>query len=224
MENESPNEQSRRITLLWIWIAALFGLVLLSRLLSWLDDATELFPTHDSAGIAIFCVAGVSGLVTAGAAIYLSRGFAVWRRIGITFSFVLLGLLASFMMSFATANIIEGRKDFPPTKTKTYSTLILISRAYQTHGKGRSWSIQTMPLWSNLDITEDDYNFMLAHRPDAETSRNLDEISSRGYFCAQVTMQSAGGALRILHAGSNTLPRGTVIICPLDSSNIFAPR
>lgn len=182
MDQGSQSEQAKAATRLRIWMAALVALVLLSALLRWFDDTTELVPTHNDIALAVFYVAGFSGLAAGGISIYLSRRIVVWRRIGIALSFVLLGLLAGFMIAYRTANIIEGVQDFPPTKTRTYPALLLISRAYATHGKGRSWNIQTTPLWSNLDITEDDYNFMLAHRPDGKDSRNPDEVSSKGNF------------------------------------------
>lgn len=213
-DQASPDKESKAGTRLLIWMAAIVALVFLSRVLNYFDDSTELIPTHNDIALAVFFVAGFSGLAGGAIAIYLSRKIVVWRRIGITLSFVLLGLLAGFMIAYPTANIIEGVQDFPPMKTRTYPALLSISRAYATHGKGRSWNVQTTPLWSNLEITENDYNFMLAHRPDEKDSGNPDEISSKGYFCARVTMQSAGSALRIMHAGGRTLPKGTVIICP----------
>jgi hypothetical protein len=121
------------------------------------------------------------------------------------------------MVTSHTASIVEGFHDFPPDQTRTSSALLLISRAYQTHGKSRSWNIQTTPIWSNLDITEDDYDFMLAHRRVGDDPRDPDEISSRGYFCARVTIQQSANALRIMHAGSHKLPKGSVIICPSSS-------
>ena len=92
--------------------------------------------------------------------------------------------------------------------------LLLISRAYRTEGKGQSWSIQTMPIWSNLNITQVDYDCMLHHRRPEDIGHNTNEISSRGYFCAHVTMQQSGSALRVLNAGSRKLPSGTIVICP----------
>jgi hypothetical protein len=127
-----------------------------------------------------------------------------------------LGFL-SFSMTFLTAaEILEGRIDFPPSNTRTYENeLLLISRAYATHGKGRSWNIQTMPIWSNINITESDYNFMRAHRAPYDHGTNPDEITSNGYFCAKVTIQKAGEAIRVMHAGRWKLPAGTVIRCPV---------
>jgi len=187
MEQTVQNDPAKTINRLWIWMGSLLGLALLSEILGWFNDFTELTPAHDNVDLLLFCITGGVGLISGGIAVVLSKNMVLWRRVGITFSCVLLGLLAGFMTSYNTANLIEGFLDFPPTNTRTYSALARISRAYQTHGKGESWHIQTMPLWSDLDITADDYNFMLAHRPDGDRSRDPDEISSKGYFCAQVT-------------------------------------
>jgi len=109
---------------------------------------------------------------------------------------------------------MEGWLDFPSGKSHTRQVLFVISRAYQTHGKGSSQYIQTMPIWSNLEITREDFAFMRNHRP-GDDGQNADEISSRGYFCAKVTIEQTDKALRILHSGSQKLPQGAVILCPI---------
>lgn len=131
--------------------------------------------------------------------------------------FALMGLMSVFLFLGETANVIEGIIDFPPDKTQSSRELLSISRAYQTHGKGRSWNIQTTPIWSNLDITQDDYKFMLAHRRPGDGGRDADEISSEGYFCARVTIQVSGDAIRVMNAGTHKLPKGTVVICPTNA-------
>ena len=113
------------------------------------------------------------------------------------------------------ASIVEGWVDFPKGKSHTHQALFLISRAYQTHGKGSSQYIQTMPIWSNLEIAREDFTFMRSHRSPDDDGNNPDEISSRGYFCAKVTIEQSDNALRILHSGSQKLPQGTVILCPV---------
>lgn len=201
---------------LWIWGLGIGPviLVLLYLVLGWFDNATELTPDHDNILRACFAIAGLSGLVSGVLCVLKSKGLAGWRRAGLALSLGFLGFLAVFLVSSRTANIVEGLVDFPPSETRTHQTLLLISRAYQTHGKGRSWNIQTTPIWSNLDITEDDYEFMLAHRRVGDNARDPDEIVSKGYFCAYVTVQESGKALRVLHAGSHKLPKGSVFICP----------
>lgn len=199
------------------WFIVLGSVMLLGVVLGWFDNTTELRPGHDGVQLACFAIAGLSAFVAGALGIRASKGITgitVWRRAGLAFGFSLLGFLGVFLVSSRTASIVEGLIDFPPGETKSYEKLLLISRAYQTHGKGRSWNIQTTPIWSNLDITEDDYEFMLTHRRVGDSARDPDEIRSNGYFCVHVTMQESGNALRVLHAGSRTLPKGSVVICP----------
>jgi hypothetical protein len=125
-----------------------------------------------------------------------------------------MGFLGAFSLSSQIANLVEMRIDFPPGKSRTYPALLVIWRAYRTQGKGQSWNIQTAPIWSNLDVTRSDYEFMLAHRGPKDQGRNPDEISSHGFFCARVMVQQSGSAFRVLNAGSQKLPAGTVIVCP----------
>jgi hypothetical protein len=219
MDQASKVEQSKIEKGLWGWFVGFGVLLLLSVAVGWFDNTTELRPSHDGALNACFALAGLSGLICGVATIRMSKRLIVWRRIAHAIAFAILGFILVFLVSVHAVGIIDGLIDFPPGKTKSYTALLLISRAYQTHGKSRSWNIQTTPIWSNLDITEDDYEFMLAHRRPGDPSRNPDEISSKGYFCAQVTIQQSGNALRVMHAGSRKLPKGTVIICPSSSGS-----
>jgi hypothetical protein len=196
------------------WFIGSGILLLLYGAMGWLDNTTQLEPAHNNVDAATFSVAGLAGIVFCGAAISLSKKWILWRRIGFALAFLFLGTLLGFMVTYRAASIVEGLIDFPPANTRSYATLLLISRAYQTHGKGESWDIQTMPIWSNLDITREDYNFMLAHRRPGDDAQTPDEISSKGYFCAQVTVEQSGNALRVMNAGSHKLPKGTVIECP----------
>jgi hypothetical protein len=217
MDQKSEVEQSKMKKDLRNCFIGFGAFLLLFAALDWFDNTTELTPGHDTVLKMCFALAGLGGLIAGIVAIRMSQKLIVWRRIVQTFCFAVLGFLVISMVSIRAADIVEGRIDFPPGRTKSYTALLLISRAYQTHGKGRSWNIQTTPIWSNLDITEDDYQFMLAHRRLGDSSSNPDEISSNGYFCARVTIEQSGNALRIMHAGSHKLPKGTVIICPLRS-------
>lgn len=133
----------------------------------------------------------------------------------------MLGFLAVFLLSSRIATLAENHLDFPAANTRGFSGFLLINRAYRTHGKGQSWNIQTMPIWSNLDITPSDYGFMLKHRRPGDPGRDADEISSRGFFCAHVLMQQSGNAVRVLNAGSRKLPSGTVVICPASSTSLL---
>jgi hypothetical protein len=217
MDQISVGERSKaRKGILGCFIA-IGSLLLLYIVLGMFDNTTELSPDHDGVLLACFAIAGLSGVALGIIGIRESKGIPVWRRAPLALALSLLGFLAVFLASSRTATTVEGLIDFPSGKTRSYTTLLLISRAYQAHGKGRSWNIQTTPIWSNLNITEDDYQFMLAHRRVGDDTRDPDEISSHGFFCAHVTIQQSGNAIRILHAGGQKLPKGSVVICPSKS-------
>jgi hypothetical protein len=188
-------------------------IVLFYFFLGWLDNTTELWPRHDRSIDGCFWLGGIFALGIATVAIRYSKKVAIWRRIGIVFFSSLAAMVFVVIFSLRIVDIVNGWIDFPSNKTQTFHALLRISRAYQTHGKGASRDIQTTPIWSDMNVTASDYAFMLQHRRPGDLSNNPDEISSRGYFCAKVTMQRSGNAFRVLHAGSRTLPSGTVIIC-----------
>jgi hypothetical protein len=204
-----------------IWFGGLSGLFVVSIILGLFDNTTELPSTSTQDGLMSlsWLVAGLAALVSIGMTIWQVTGVSVTRGTLGALCGGAFGFLAVFMTFMSLAGIVSGWIDFPPGKTRTYPALLLISRAYQTHGKGHSWNIQTQPVWSNLDITEDDYSFMLAHRRPGDGGKDPDEISSRGYFCARVTIQQAGEARRVMHAGRQKLPEGSVIICPPTTGN-----
>lgn len=214
MDQVSNAEQHKGNKRLLAWFIGLVALVLLGVALGWFDNTTELTPDHEAVLPGCFVLACLGGLISALVPVRDWKKGAVGSRVAIAFALALMGFIAVFLVSSSAADIVEGSIDFPAGRTTSHQALLLISRAYQTHGKGRSWNIQTMPIWSNLDITEDDYDFMLAHWRPGDNARNPDEISSHGYFCALVTIEQSGDAIRVMNAGSHRLPKGTVILCP----------
>lgn len=209
---------------LWSFaVIAGFGLIL-EPILGWFDDTTELAPRHPTADNVCFVIAGLIALICIGLGVWQTRGMNALRRILLSLLLGFMGFLVTAAATTTTADMIEGAIDFPRARTIAYPALLVISRAYQTHGKGHSSNIQTAPLWSNLEITDDDYDFMRSHRRPGDPGKNPDEISSRGYFCARVTMQRSGGALRVMHAGSHKLPTGTVMLCPPSEATIALAR
>jgi hypothetical protein len=182
--------------------------------IGWFDDTTQLTPTHQNVDQVCLAIAGLCGLLALGAAIYLTRKLSVVQRIVLPLVIMFEAAIGTGLVAIHAASIVEGRLDFPAGRTTTRPVLLMISRAYQTHGKGRSQYIQTMPVWTNLEIAPGDFSFMQNNRRPGDDGRNRDEISSRGYFCATVDLEQSGQALRILHAGSRKLPQGTVIVCP----------
>ena len=144
----------------------------------------------------------------------LRGGVSFFTRVLASFGFLFVGFLCVLFAAVPIMNIIEGTIDFPAAKMRTFQGALLISRAYEMHGKGKSWHIQTKPIWTDINISQQDFRFMQSHRRQDDLSGKSDEIRSDGYFCANVTLQSAGDALRVVHAGRSTLPKGSIGVCP----------
>ena len=186
---------------------------MLGWILEWFDHTTELTPDHSAPLNISFVVAGVLAVVSAAMLFSQSEGRIFGRLVTSLIVAPILAILAVVLSVNEIAILIESHNDFPSAKTRTFQGLLYISRAYQTHGKSRSWNIQTAPIWSNLDITEADYKYMLSHRRPGDKGTDPNEISSAGYFCAKVLFQRSGEALRVLNAGTYKLPMGTVRTC-----------
>lgn len=198
----------------WWWLGVL-GLAMLSVWpLGRFDDATELTPDHTDVLDYCFWLAGAVALLSALVCFFQSSGRLFSRLFLSFFCFALLGGLSSLLVTSTIANIIENRRDFPPGETRTYWTLLPIQRAYRTDSRtGSSWIIQPAPIWSNIDIAHSDYRFMLTRSRSAIGGSEPSSLPSRSYFCARVLMQKSGEALRVLHAGKQALPPGTVGVC-----------
>jgi len=199
------------------------GLLAAYAALAWFDTTTELTPGHEGALNSCFFIAGLAGLAWGALSIRESKGLATWRRVPIVCCLTLVACISISCLSSRSADLVNGYIDFPKAQTRTFAKLLVIWRAYQTHGKSGSWNIQTTPIWSDLDVTQADYDFMLLHRSPMDRGRSPDEIASHGFFCARVTVQQAGNAMRILHAGNEKLPAGTVVVCPSDMGASDAP-
>jgi hypothetical protein len=215
MPQSSEEQQAVNARRIWAFFIGSFSFVLLSMILGLFDTTTELVPAHDKVDQACLAIAGLCSLLAFGTGIYLTKGLTLIQRVMLPLVFMFVTAIGIFLVSGHLSSIIEGWVDFPPGKSHTRQALLLISRAYQTHGKGGSQYIQTMPIWSNLEVTREDFAFMRNHRRPDDDRKNSDEISSRGYFCAKVTIEQSDRALRILHSGSRKLPQGTVILCPV---------
>ncbi len=218
MPNDYERTKINRPTYGWPWLVGPLSLLVLYFILGLFDTSSEITPSHSTVLDSCFVLGGLGALFLACVAIFGRQDMKVWQRVYLATALALLGFLSVFLLSSRVAELIESHVDFPASGTRTYTGFLLISRAYRTHGKGQSWNIQTMPIWSNLDITPSDYDFMLYHRRPGDAGQNPDEISSRGYFCAHVTVQQSGSALRVLNAGSRKLPSGTVVVCPVAGS------
>jgi hypothetical protein len=214
MQHSPEKQQTVSATRIWALFLGSLSLIPLSMILGLFDTSTELLPRHDRIDQVCLAIAGLCGLFACGAGIYLTRKLTIIQRIMLPLGIMFEVAIGIFLVSSHLSSIVEGWRDFPADKSHTRQALLLISRAYQTHGKGGSQYIQTIPIWSDLEISREDFAFMRNHRRPDDGGKNPDNISSRGYFCATVTIEQSDKALRILHSGSQKLPQGTVILCP----------
>ena len=198
----------------WWWLGAL-GLAMLSAwLIGHFDNATELTPDHTDVLEYCFWFAGAVALISAWVGFSQSSGKLLSRLVASLFCFALLGGLSSLLVTSTIANIVENRRDFPSGATQTYWTLLPIQRAYRMDSRtGSSWIIQPAPIWSNIDIAHSDYSLMLNRSKLPSGAAEPSSLPSRSYFCAKVVMERSGEALRVLHAGKQALPAGTVGVC-----------
>lgn len=214
MGNERSIRKMTRPTYGVSWLLIPLALAAVDMLLGFFDTSTQITPDHGNVLNACFAAGGLSALLMSGVALFGIQKMKAWQRACLATALAIVGFLSVFLLSSQIAKLVENHIDFPAGSTKTYPAFLFINRAYRTQGKEQSWNIQTTPIWSNLDITEGDYSFMLSHRRPGDDGHNPNEISSKSYFCAKVTMQQSDNALRILNAGSHQLPAGTVVICP----------
>jgi hypothetical protein len=215
---QAPEKQQTapvKVKMIWTLFFGSLSLIPISIVLGWFDTTTELIPTHEIVAQGCFAIAALCGLLASGTAMYLTRKLSIIQRVILPLVIMFEVAIGIFMVAWHTSSLIEGSLDFPAGKTHTRQVLFLISRAYQTHGKGSSQYIQTMPIWSNLEITREDFLFMQNNRRPGDDGHNRDEISSQGYFCAKATIEQSDKALRILHSGSQKLPKGTIVLCPV---------
>jgi len=197
----------------WVLMAACLCALGVSVALGLFDHFTILVPDNGKVEESCFWIAGLGGLIVALLAIWLTAGVGALRRGWTVFLLGVVGILATFLLCSRVTEIGEGLVEFPAGKTRTVTAMMPIGRAYHTHGKGAAAHIQTMGPWSDMDVTEGDYEFMKTHRMPGDAGKDPDEISSRGYFCARVTLEVAGENVRVMHAGAEKLPMGTVVVC-----------
>lgn len=203
----------------WVWLASLCLCFGAYWGLSYLDTATILWPHNDNILEVVIWAAAGMGLVSVVIGFTSTSGAMVSRLIVAILVYGLGGSLSTMALFATVSNIVQNRVYFPASNTRTFTALIPIDRAYLGHSRGcvaenTCWNVQTSPLWSDLNVFEDDYQFMLDNRSPDDVSDDTEEISSRGFHCLQVKVQKAGTAIRIMDAGSSTLSKGSVVLCP----------
>ncbi len=197
----------------WLWFVGLALLLVAAMVSRACDNATELAPIH-KANVA-FCVTIAIAMAVLSSAVcfFNSSGPALSRILASVATFGGLSLVVTYILASALADLVEQGVDFPSGRIQTYQSRLPIDLAYRNTGKDVRFFILTTPFLATLEISKQDYAFMLADRRPGDTHTQPNEISSQGYFCAYVTMQKSGEAVRVLHAGHDVLPNGTVGIC-----------
>lgn len=211
---EQSAQDKKSSLLLWTLYIVSLALTLLAKALGWFDRTTLLAPNHAHIDQACMALAGLGGAVFCALAIYSTRRLSIVQRIVLPLLLLLLASIGVFMVAEQCASLLVSRMDFPAGKTRTRTVLLMIERAYRTHGKSSSQYIQTTPIWSNLEIAPQDFAYMQQHRGPADDGRNPNEIVSKSYFCARVNIEETDKAVRILNAGSHPLPAGSILPCP----------
>jgi hypothetical protein len=212
--NDSVKEPPQTSKALNVLLICCIAPILPGMVLGWLDNATQLAPDTDDSIMYSLIISGACGVVAAICAFVFSRGMTIFTRLRWIFPLLVIGSVGPFLFIMHASSIVSGWINFPPSKTHSRIVLMQISRAYQMHGKGAGAHIQTQPFWTDLNIEKSDYEFMQNHRIPEDAKRDPDEIKSEGYFCVSVTIEEAGKAVRIMHAGNNQLPAGSILICP----------
>jgi hypothetical protein len=197
----------------WLWL----GMLSLAMVSTWplghFDDATELTPDHSDILEYCFWLAGAVAVASVPFSFLRSNGKLLSRLVLSIFGFGLIGFIATLSVASTVANIVENQLDFPSGKTQTSWTLLPIERAYRMESRtGSSWIIQPAPIWSNIDIAHSDYRLII-DRSNFSRDPEPSSLPSRSYFCAKVMMQRSGNALRVLHAGKQALPPGSLGVC-----------
>jgi hypothetical protein len=205
----------------WYWLGGIFVLFILAKILENFDHSTTLVPDHANAiGMAIVlsfltaCLSIIVGLTE-------TKG-STWTKFSCgVLAFGGLGFLAPFLLLGTISSLFFARVDFPPDKVRTFEALLPIGRTWHSTPRRspESFIIQPTPLWSNIDIAREDWNFMLAELKLGDEP-DRDDIPSNGRFCARVQMQQAGAALRVMNAGSHALPKGSIVLCPPEAAGL----
>lgn len=213
-----PKAKVRLTKFAWLWQGVLWLLILSGWLVGHFNTSTLLSPDYDNVLEACFIAAGVVAVLSGIVGYLQSTGTTAGRIVAAVMMFGLVGALGTGMLTMNVAELVLGKHYFPPGRTETFQALLPIGRAYRAESRtGDSWVIQPTPLWSNIDITESDYDFMVTGKRVIDVREVHDEpgdVTSHGTYCATVTLQRAGDALRVLHAGNQTLPDGSVVRCP----------
>lgn len=184
------------------------------------QNATELTPKHPDVVQYCICIGLVAALACAALMVLQTSGNALFRKV-LVIAAAVLGFAAALQVSTAVTNVEQMRADFPVDKTQTYTAQWPVVDAYRlkTRKEGTSYSIHTPTLSLPQDIRAEDFNFMRANVAPEDVSQDGNQILSRGRFCANVVLQRAGDAVRLMVGPGRPLPAGSIGLCAQSAGN-----
>ena len=204
------------------WLKAGFGLMLMLLVTAFFfsasDTATYFGHSHESViwvmTLIVWAPTALASAITLHVVGIKSRmgrlGNAVWT---VWSGMVLGGVFAATFHMFAMR--IDHWLLFPAAATRTIKDIEApIAGAYATHGKNAADHIRLPPVPDSVKISPRDYGILAVDALHHEAGRDPDDFRVAGRYCARITLQLAGAAARILHAGDSTLPTGSVHPCP----------
>ncbi len=184
------------------WNGGMIALIGVAAVVDNVQAFVELTPHHpETLWIGMACAIALSAL-----AIVIS----LWQsqrsptgRIADAVVAAALGGFAGFLLGHITAERITMAMDFPAGHITRAPAALVIDAIYT---KGAQHHIDTRGV--TLDISPADFAFIQAHRrPD---NQNVgDRIISDGWFCADVALETAGKAVRVLRR----LPGDSIGLC-----------
>jgi hypothetical protein len=212
VEQSAIAEPPRRFQFGMAWLSGLIAMFFLAGITSLFETTTQIAPAQDSIQDACLYAAIVVALLSAVIGFRQLPNGATAKRLMWAAVVALLGFGSSAFLFAEISSFVEGWIDFPPGKTRTAEETMPIYYAYHHHSRHADvWIVEIAD--SLIDITPGDADFMLKRRLPGDTSGALGQIWSGGYFCAKLTVQTAGNAKRVLRR-VNGLPPGSVILCP----------
>ena len=216
---EAALAQSTKTRLAIAWLLAVASMLPLWIILRSVIDFTQIAPDPTTTTRCALAAAVAVSLVTAsivasfaGNGLRTRAGAVIVQLIAFVTSGA-LSLLTSGLALTETAQLARAWIDFSSPKSRTAIEYLPIDRAYQLHGKGRSWNIQIGPFRSTLSIAKSDYDRMSEERATGNLGM-ADQLQGDRRFCARVIVERAGTAARVLNAGYAKMVTSTVVRCP----------
>ncbi len=218
-----PDKQGRdqgiTVFALW-WTGALSLLWLIATFMPLFGNDTELMPRHFGL-MALAMLAALALGVNSAVVLWTQTRIELFYRLIFVVLFSLFATTDTFKVSTHLINAYGLSHDFPAAQIETSTFYWPIDRAYTKDVKtGRNSSIEYFvrltPAWdTDWEIAKSDFDYMKANNKPENASRYGDRIESHGWFCAKVTLQKAGNAVKVVGVTDGRgLAEGSLMLCP----------